>query len=171
MIEIKHKETGAVLWREDAGEPLVDADLRDADLASLTRSDLYNLGDYVLAGIHLEGALLPEGVPVVPCLDARILAELEKPRHALNMDVWHGDGARCNTTHCRAGWAIHLAGEAGYSLEWHYGPELAGALIYAASDPTEPIPNFHCSRAEAVRDLRRRAGRDQKTQAEREEQP
>jgi len=32
---------------------------------------------------------------------------------ALDMGSVH----QCQTTHCRAGWVVHLAGEAGYALE------------------------------------------------------
>ena len=45
------------------------------------------------------------------------------------MDDWH----TCATTHCRAGWVVHLAGEAGYALERHHNTLLAAQLIYKAS--------------------------------------
>ena len=36
---------------------------------------------------------------------------------ALNMSEWH----TCATTHCIAGWAVHLEGESGYALETKVG--------------------------------------------------
>ncbi len=50
---------------------------------------------------------------------------------ALNMGDWH----TCNTTHCRGGWVVHLAGEAGYALERFHNTAMAAQLIYDASDP------------------------------------
>ncbi len=70
------------------------------------------------------------------------------------MKSWH----TCATTHCRAGWAITIAGEEGRFLESTYGPSAAGALIYAASRPNMPVPDFHCSDEEAMEDLRKCAG-------------
>ena len=47
------------------------------------------------------------------------------------MGAWHS----CETTHCRAGWVVHLAGEAGAALEKRFGTLLAAMKIYDASDP------------------------------------
>lgn len=44
---------------------------------------------------------------------------------ALNMDTWH----TCETTHCLAGWAVHLAGVAGKALERFTSPSVAGAIL------------------------------------------
>ena len=51
------------------------------------------------------------------------------------MGKWH----TCEKTHCRAGWAVTLAGEAGRKLERFYNTSLAAMLIYDASDPTFKI--------------------------------
>lgn len=48
------------------------------------------------------------------------------------MDNWH----TCDNTHCRAGWAVTLAGEEGKALEAFYNTPLAAMMIYDASDPT-----------------------------------
>ena len=45
------------------------------------------------------------------------------------MSDWH----TCNTTHCRAGWVCHLAGEQGKVVEEFYGTGLAAQLIYRES--------------------------------------
>lgn len=75
----------------------------------------------------------------------------------LDMGSWHA----CETTHCRAGWAITLAGEAGAKLESEVGPAAAGALIYAKSCPDKPIPNFYASTKDALADIKARAGEQQ----------
>ena len=127
--------TGATL----TGATLTGAVLRGADLryAILTNADL-------------RGANLPVGVPVILDIDAAILAAIEAPGNALDMSTWH----TCGTTHCRAGWAITLAGKAGAELERKFRSAAAGALIYAASRPNKPVPNFYASNADALADLR-----------------
>jgi len=45
------------------------------------------------------------------------------------MSNWH----TCDTTHCRAGWIVTLAGEDGKKLEGHLGTPLAANKIYKAS--------------------------------------
>ena len=68
------------------------------------------------------------------------------------MGIWH----KCETTHCRAGWAIHLAGEAGYALEKRLDdPVRAGRAIYLAS--AGYAPHFYASDEAAMADLKRRA--------------
>jgi hypothetical protein len=151
------------------GANLEGANLRYANLegANLRYANLEgaNLEGARLEGANLEGARL-EGAnlryaklrnaiglpdaPVVDDLDAKILAMVDGPdaHGSLDMDVWH----TCETTHCRAGWAIHLAGEAGYDLESRLGSATAGSLIYYAS--TGRIPNFYATTDEALADLR-----------------
>ncbi len=67
----------------------------------------------------------------------------------MKMRDWH----TCGTAHCRAGWAITLAGEAGKALEDRVGPATAGTLIYAKSRPDKPIPNFYANDEEAMADI------------------
>ena len=149
---------GAVLRDADLrGAVLRDAVLRGADLrgAVLRDADLRgaDLSDAVLRGADLRGAVLRgadlRGVTVVPNIDAAILAAIEAGG-TLDMGDWH----RCETTHCRAGWAITLAGEAGAKLEELCGPASAGSLIYAASRPGKNIPDFYASTEDALADLR-----------------
>ena len=45
------------------------------------------------------------------------------------MDGWH----TCDTTHCRAGWVVTLAGKEGLALEKKLGTALAANKIYKAS--------------------------------------
>ena len=78
------------------------------------------------------------------------------------MSCWH----TCGTTHCRAGWAIHLAGEEGYALERFYGAALAGQLIYRESGSLISPVRFYDTNEEALEDMRKRAeAADGKAQA------
>jgi hypothetical protein len=73
--------------------------------------------------------------------------------NALDMRKWH----TCNTTHCRAGWVVHLAGEAGYALERFHNTALAAQLIYRESgSPISPV-RFYDTDEEAMADMRKRA--------------
>ena len=103
----------------------------------------------VLTRADLRGAKLPDGVPVVPAIDAAILTAIGANASGLKMDNWH-----CGTTHCRAGWAVVLTGDVGVALERKIGTAAAGALIYAASRPDKQVPNFYASNADALADLR-----------------
>ena len=100
-----------------------------------------------LSRANLSGADL-SGAPIIPKIDAAILAAIEAGG-TLDMSAWH----TCETTHCRAGWAITLAGEAGAKLEAAYGPAVAGSLIYAASRPDRRIPNFYADDEAAMADI------------------
>ena len=141
--------TGAIL----RGANLTGANLRGADLRGADLSQA-NLTEANLSGANLSGATGLPVVPVVPDIDATILRRL-KEGGTLEMHRWHGpDDHWCGTTHCRAGWAIHEAGEAGHELEEKYGPATAGALIYAASRPGKPVPNFYATEEAALASLR-----------------
>jgi hypothetical protein len=71
------------------------------------------------------------------------------------MDTWH----TCDNTHCRAGWAVTLAGEQGKALERFYNTELAAMMIYAASDPAFKISpaRFYDKNDAALADMKRLA--------------
>ena len=91
-------------------------------------------------------------IPTIPNIDKAIY-EAARQAGALNM----GNSHTCGTTHCRAGWAVHLAGDAGYALERFHGPLLAGQLIYRESgSPINPC-RFFDSDAVALEDMRKRA--------------
>ncbi len=145
---------GANLTRADLrGADLTDADLTDADLrgadlrgADLTDADLRGAN---LTDADLRGANLRVTVPVIPNIDAAILEAVKGAGCSLDMGSWH----TCETTHCRAGWAITLAGPVGKTLEEIWGPSVAGALIYNASRPGKPVPNFHASNEDAMCDM------------------
>jgi hypothetical protein len=159
------------------GANLGGADLRDANLsgADLRGADLSGAN---LSGAYLRGADLRDadrektvgpllahfGVPTVSQLHTKILAAVEAEPASFDMRDWHGgagygehaDANACGTTHCRAGWAIHLAGAAGYALENQVGPSMAGALISLASCPwMDRVPSFTESNADALADIKR----------------
>lgn len=71
------------------------------------------------------------------------------------MSSWHA----CETTHCRAGWVIHLAGKPGYALEERFGAVLAAMLIYDASAPGYKINpcRFFDGNDDALEDMRKLA--------------
>ena len=162
----------AVVEALKSGANLSDADLSDADLsgadlsgadlsgANLSGADLSgadlrraNLSGADLSGADLSGANLSgadlDAIPIVPSIDAAILAAIEAGG-ALEMGQWH----TCQTTHCRAGWAITLAGEDGAKLEASIGSAAAGSLIYAASRPGKRVPDFYASNDDAMDDIR-----------------
>jgi len=168
-MKILNRWNGSVLFeaecetKKQAVEKAVSsgADLSDADLsgADLSDADLSGavLSDADLSGADLSGADLSDAVlrhvkgippiPIVPDLDKKVLAAVENGGK-LQMDRWHS----CETTHCRGGWAITLAGEAGKTLEAAVGSQPAAMLIYLHS--TGRVPNFYADNETAMKDIR-----------------
>jgi len=72
---------------------------------------------------------------------------------ALDMSTWH----TCNTTHCRAGWVVTLAGEAGKKLEAFHNTELAAMLIYRESGYHINPARFYDGNSQALEDMRKLA--------------
>jgi uncharacterized protein YjbI with pentapeptide repeats len=108
-------------------------------------------------GAVIEGAIIdPQDhfeTPIIPDIH-RAIYEVVRVPGAFNMGTWH----TCETTHCRAGWTVTLAGEAGAALEDKLGTSTAATLIYLASDPSlTRIPDFHASDDEAMADMKRLA--------------
>ena len=95
-------------------------------------------------------------IPVIPNIHQAVLAAVENP-DALDMSTWH----TCETTHCRAGWVVHLAGEAGKRLEafHHDNTEIAAMLIYRESSPNLRVAphQFYANDVDAMADIRRMA--------------
>ncbi len=69
------------------------------------------------------------------------------------MDNWH----TCDTTHCRAGWVVVLAGKEGKELEDKTSTLFAGYQIYKKSNPSIHVPPtmFFKSNKEAMADIER----------------
>jgi len=93
-------------------------------------------------------------IPVIEHLHQKLYAAVSQP-DALDMTDWH----TCATTHCRAGWVVTLAGEAGEALEQFHDTMLAAMLIYDASCPEYRINpvRFHDSNEDAMADMKRLA--------------
>ena len=71
----------------------------------------------------------------------------------MDMGNWH----KCEQTHCRGGWVVTLAGEAGAKLEWFHNSELAAMLIYYESGYHINPARFYDSNAVALADMKRLA--------------
>jgi hypothetical protein len=98
---------------------------------------------------------LVPSVPVVENLHAKLYEAVTHPE-ALDMGAFH----TCETTHCRAGWVVTLAGEAGKKLEQFFNTELAAMKIYDASCPGFKInpARFYDSNDDALEDMKKLAG-------------
>ena len=69
------------------------------------------------------------------------------------MNDWH----TCDTKHCRAGWVVHLAGDAGYALEKQTSTLFAAMQIYKASGYKISPCRFFDSNDDAMADMKRLA--------------
>jgi hypothetical protein len=73
------------------------------------------------------------------------------------MRDWHS----CNTTHCRGGWVVTLAGEKGKELERKTSTPFAAMQIYKASSPIRVSPvRFFDSDSLAMEDMKRCAAEE-----------
>jgi hypothetical protein len=133
---------GAVL----SGAVLCDAVLRRADLSGAVLSGAV-LSGADLSGADLSGAI---GLPIVADAADRLqqvaTTVLANPT-VLTMGLWHSE---CGTVHCLAGWAIHLAGPIGATLEALHGPHMAGLLLLG----TEAAAHFYDGNEEVLEWLR-----------------
>ena len=151
-FEFLGRVTGNVLYSQDIPDGLSET-LRCRAALELAVKAGADLG-----GAYLGGAIDPKDIPVIPDIDAAILAAIDAGGR-LDMSTWHGvNDEWCGTTHCRAGWAVHLAGEKGKALQDRVGPHIAGAMIYRASRPGVPTPWFFDSNENTIADLRKCAG-------------
>ena len=144
-FEILNRWSGKIIFECDAlslklavekavssGVSLSAADLSSADLSAAT-------GKPGLAG-----------VPKIENIHQVVYQAASQP-DALDMGGWH----TCETTHCRAGWVVHLAGAAGKAMEFCIGTAAAAALIYLKSDPKlEKVPDFYALNSDALEDMR-----------------
>ena len=92
---------------------------------------------------------MPE-FPVIENIHQKIFEAVTNPNQKLEMGDWH----TCDTTHCRAGWVVHLAGKAGYELEAFTSTEFAAKQIYNASSkiPVSPV-RFYEGNEKAMADI------------------
>ena len=98
------------------------------------------------------GEVFEFSIPKIDNIHQKIYAAVKQP-DALDMRDVH----TCKTTHCRAGWVVELAGEAGKALESRFNWELAAMLIYRESgSPINPA-RFYDSNEDALADMKRLA--------------
>jgi hypothetical protein len=99
-------------------------------------------------------------VPTIPNIHQTVIEAVEKP-DALNMKTWHS----CDTTHCRAGWVVHLAGEKGRALEEASSTQFAAMQIYHASSKINVSPvRFFETNEVAMADIVRCAAEEKAAQ-------
>jgi hypothetical protein len=97
------------------------------------------------------GKFGPPPVPIIPDIHKAVYEASSHPG-SLAMDSVH----TCENTHCRGGWVITLAGEAGRKLEYFFDWNLAARMIYEASDPGFKIhpARFFDNNADALADMK-----------------
>ena len=83
----------------------------------------------------------------------QVVYEAASKPGCLDMGNWH----KCGTTHCRAGWVVHLAGDAGYDLERFHNTSLAAQLIYRKSGYLINPGRFYDNDEEAMADMKKLA--------------
>ena len=128
-----------------SGANLSGADLSGADLSNADLSNA-DLSDANLSRANLSRANLGAFVPLIENVDGKTLEAINADGNKLDMAAWH----TCETTHCRAGWYVVLAGEAGKVLESICGSNVAGALIFNKSYPDKITPNWLASNEDAM---------------------
>jgi hypothetical protein len=90
--------------------------------------------------------------PVIENIHQKVYEAASAKPEALNMGNWH----TCDTTHCRAGWVVFLAGEAGKKLENHTSTLFAALQIYNASSKIEVSPvRFFEDNTTALEDMKK----------------
>ena len=133
-IEIKNRYTDVVLHTVNA-DTLSDANLSYVNLSGANLS-YANLRFATLSGVNLSSAKI-DGLQIVtaeqgePLLRQVAEAALSAPG-CLSMKTWHA----CETSHCIAGWAIHLSGDKGRDLEKKYGSANAGMILLGVEAST-----------------------------------
>ncbi len=71
------------------------------------------------------------------------------------MNNWHA----CDTTHCWAGWIVHIAGDDGKALEDKTSTPFAAMMIYKKSNGKSINPAwFYLSNEEAMEKIKEVAG-------------
>ena len=99
-----------------------------------------------------SGEYAGKPLPAIPAIENihQKVYEACSQEDALDMGDWH----TCETTHCRAGWVVHLAGEAGYALERATSPGFAAMQIYKASGYRINPRRFYDSAEDALADMK-----------------
>lgn len=131
-----------------------------AECSRCTRStscfNLFDLFDSFDGSDKLKnGEAFP--TPILEKIHSQILSAVSAEQ-ALDMSTWH----TCETTHCRAGWVVNLAGDAGRALEDQTSTCFAAMQIYTASSPILVSPTrFFETNAKSMADIIRCAKLEQ----------
>lgn len=97
-------------------------------------------------------------IPIIKNIHQSLLEAVSK-ENALDMRDWH----TCETTHCRAGWIVTLAGKEGKELEDKTSPLFAAMQIYKASSTIRVSPSkFFDKNEQAMEDIKRCAEEESK---------
>lgn len=133
MSKIYHTD-GHLLF-EDSNLTLIK--LVEKNKSNLHSADLYNanlhsadLSGADLSGANLSSANLSEAkidYQLETGLIEKIAQQVVNNPDTLEMNTWH----TCDTTHCIAGWACHLAIN-GKEMEATHGTQIAGLLLLGA---------------------------------------
>jgi len=97
-------------------------------------------------------------IPKIKNIHQKIYKAASVPPEALDMSAWH----TCETTHCRAGWVVTLAGKAGAALEKFHNTPLAAQLIYRASGYQINPCRFYDDNKSALADMKRLAEKEKR---------
>ena len=90
-------------------------------------------------------------IPIIENIHQKVLEEIQQP-NALEMGSWH----TCETTHCRAGWVVVLAGKEGKELESNTSTLFAAQQIYRKSSPIQVLhTKFYQTNEKAMEDIKR----------------
>lgn len=88
-------------------------------------------------------------MPVIENIHTAVLNAVSVGK--LDMSHWH----TCETTHCRAGWVVHIAGEKGKELERETSTAFAASQIYKKSSEIKVSPvSFYVGDKEAMKDIK-----------------
>jgi hypothetical protein len=92
-------------------------------------------------------------VPVIENIHQQVLKAASAEHNSLDMSSWH----TCDTTHCRAGWVVTLAGKEGKKLEDKTTTLFAAIQIYHKSCPDVPVSpvRFYESNEKAMADMKK----------------
>jgi hypothetical protein len=89
-------------------------------------------------------------IPFVKDLNIKVLDAVTSTG-SLDMEEWH----TCSTTHCWAGWIVHLAGKEGYALEEETSTEFAAKAIFKKSTGKSiDTKNFHTDNETAMEKIK-----------------
>jgi hypothetical protein len=89
-------------------------------------------------------------VPIIENIHQKVLEAVTAPNHTLNMTDWHS----CETTHCRAGWVVTIAGKEGKELELKTSTAFAALQIYDKSSEIKvPPTRFYDDAKKAMADI------------------